>query len=226
MYEINDRVSVTPRNIMDQLAALSVALIGDALGRYGCMEHTIKPLCEKFRIAGPAITVQTYRADNLMIHKALEMAEENDIIVVDGGGICDTGLWGALMSRMAVKKKIGGIVLDGGARDRLEIIEMGFPVFCKAVSPMGGFKASPGSINTKISCGRVSVSPGDVIIGDADGVVVVPHQIAAQVAEKAQQVLKNEENIIEGMENGESLYNLLKLDKVFEKLQIPQKRSS
>lgn len=220
MYEINRRVSAVPRRVVDQLAAFPVALIGDAMGRYGCMEYMIKPLHEQFRIAGPAVTVQTYRADNLMLHKALEMAEENDIIVVDGGGICDTGLWGALMSRMAVKKKIGGIVLDGGARDRLEIIEMGFPVFCKAVSPMGGFKASPGSVNTTITCGRVSVSPGDVIIGDADGVVVVPGRIAAEILQKAQEVQKKEAEIIKNMEAGESLYNLLKLDKVLEKMEI------
>ncbi len=211
MFIINTCFDRIPPETVLGFKDLSVANIGDARGRFGCMSYRIKPLAPAMRMAGSAFTVQTYRADNLALHVALDMAREGDILVVDAGSIPDTGLWGGLMTRMALCKKLGGIVIDGGVRDSQYLIELGFPVFAGAVSPQGGFKASPGSINVPISCGGVSVSPGDLIAGDADGVVVVPASHVEEILQKAQAIQKKEEELEERIKKGEKLFDLLKL---------------
>lgn len=221
MHRINDRVNPLPSETIRRLSRLPVPVIGDALGRFGCMHSSIKPLSDTMRLAGPALTVQTYRADNLMCHVALEMAHPGDILVVDACSFRETGLWGALMTAMAQKKSLGGLVIDGGVRDKLEIVEMGFPVFAAGISPMGGFKDSPGSVNVPVACGGVSVSPGDVVVGDADGVVVVPAGLAEAVAEAAEGTERKEELLARKIREGESLFDLLGLPAVVEKLNLP-----
>ncbi len=170
------------------------------------------------RLCGPALTVQTYRADNLAIHVALDMARPGDVLVIDAGGITDTGLWGGIMNHMAQLKKLGGTILDGGVRDSQELAGSGFPVFSRAVSPQGGFKASPGSINIPISCGGVPVLPGDLVAGDADGVVVVPSAKTEEILKKTLAVVEKEKELRKRMDNGEILFSLLKLDGIPEKL--------
>mgnify|MGYP003586861376 CR=1 FL=1 len=211
MFIINPcRDLIAPETIRGY-EGLAVANVGDARGRFGCMSYRIKPVAQSMRLLGPALTVQTYRADNLTIHVALDMAREGDVLVVDAGAIPDTGLWGALMTKMALRKKLGGIVIDGGVRDCQELAQLGFPVFSSSISPQGGFKASPGSINVPVSCGGVSVSPGDLVAGDADGVVVVPASHAEEILRKTLAVRKKEQELEERMEKGEKLFDLLKL---------------
>jgi 4-hydroxy-4-methyl-2-oxoglutarate aldolase len=178
------------------------------------------------RLAGPALTVQTYRADNLMLHVALELANPGDILVVDACGFPDTGLWGDLMTQMAKKKEIGGIVIDGGVRDSQAIIESGFPVFARAISPMGGFKVSPGSVNIPIACAGISVNPGDVVVGDADGVVIVPRDSARAILAAARKTAEKEYEIAKRIQEGEQLFNILKLDDNLERLglSLPKER--
>ena len=220
MFRINDRVEIVSAETIQRLGRLSVPAIGDALGRFGCVHSSIKPLSDAMRLSGPALTVQTYRADNLMCHVALEMAHPGDVLVVDACGFRDTGLWGALMTAMAKKKSLGGLVMDGGVRDKLEIIAMDFPVFSAGISPMGGFKDSPGSVNVPIACGGVSVSPGDIVVGDADGVVVVPAAMADLIAESAEAVAHKESLLLQKIHDGESLFDLLELPPVAERLNL------
>jgi len=197
--------------VIKGLSEFSVSLIGDTIGRYGCLYSVIKPLSGAMRLAGPALTVQTYRADNLMLHVALELANPGDILVVDACGFPDTGLWGELMTQMAKKKGIGGIIVDGAVRDSQAIIESGFPVFARAISPMGGFKVSPGSVNMPIACAGVSVNPGDVVVGDADGVVIVPRDSARAVLSAVRKTAEKECEIAKRIQEGEKLFNILKL---------------
>jgi 4-hydroxy-4-methyl-2-oxoglutarate aldolase len=204
--------------VIKGLGRLNVTLIGDALGRYGCLYSVIKPLSNTMRLAGQALTVQTYRADNLMLHVAIELANPGDILVVDACGFPDTGLWGSLMTQMAKKKRIGGIVVDGGVRDTQAIIESGFPVFARAISPMGGFKASPGSINVPIACAGVSVNPGDIVVGDADGVVIVPKNLARAVLETARKIAEKEREIMKRIQKGETLFKIFRLDENIDRL--------
>ena len=187
------------------------------------MSYAIKPLSPSMRIVGCAVTVQTYRADNLLLHVALEMAQEGDVLVVDAGAIPDTGLWGGLMTRMALRKGIGGLIIDGGVRDSQELISLGFPVFARAVSPQGGFKASPGSVNVPVSCGGTAVHPGDLIVADADGVVVASAD-APDILVKAQAIQAKEAALIEKMDRGETLFSLLGLGESLNRLglKIPE----
>ena len=152
------------------------------------------------------------------------MAQEGDVLVVDAGAIPDTGLWGGLMTRMALRKKIGGLIIDGGVRDSQELISLGFPVFARAVSPQGGFKASPGSVNVPVSCGGTAVHPGDLVAADADGVVVVASADAADILAKAQTVQAKEAALIEKMDAGETLFSLLGLGESLNRLglKIPE----
>ena len=214
MFLVNPCCDVIPKEIIEGYRNIPVANIGDARGRFGCMSWMIKPMNPDMRLCGPALTVQTYRADNLAIHVALEMARPGDVLVIDAGGIYDTGLWGGLMNQMARQKQLGGIILDGGVRDCQELAASPLPVFARAVSPQGGFKASPGSVNVPVSCGNVPVLPGDLVVGDADGIVVIPSGKAEEILEKSRAVVKKEKEIRERIEKGETLYSLLKLDGV------------
>jgi len=220
MYEINKLVDRPSKDIISQLSKFGVAMIADSMGRYGAMKPYIRPVASGMRIAGPAFTVQTYRSDNLMIHIALELAQEGDILIVDSGEVTNAGLWGELMTTMALKKKLGGIVTDGAIRDSEEIIGSKFPVFSKSISPLGGFKESLGSVNVPISCGGVVVDPGDIIIGDDDGVAVIPKNKAEEILKTCEETLKKEQLVIEGIENGRTLFELLGLPEKLQKLNI------
>ena len=224
MYRINRCMRPIAREVIEGFRTIAVPTIGDALGRFGCMSYAIKPLSPSMRTVGCAVTVQTYRADNLLLHVALEMAQEGDVLVVDAGAIPDTGLWGGLMTRMALRKGIGGLIIDGGVRDSQELISLGFPVFARAVSPQGGFKASPGSVNVPVSCGGTAVHPGDLIVADADGVVVVASADAPDILVKAQAVQAKEAALIEKMDRGETLFSLLGLGESVNRLglKIPE----
>jgi 4-hydroxy-4-methyl-2-oxoglutarate aldolase len=224
MYRINRRVSPIASEVIEGFREIAVPTIGDAQGRFGCMSYAIKPLSPEMRLVGNAVTVQTYRADNLLLHVALQMACDGDILVVDAGGIHDTGLWGGLMTRMAMHRKLGGLVIDGGVRDSRELVKLGFPVFARAISPQGGFKVSPGSVNIPIACGGTAVHPGDLIAADADGVVVVPSADAPATLAASRAILAKEEDFVARMGRGESLFDLLGLGESLGKLglKIPE----
>lgn len=220
MYTINRLKARPPKELVKELSEFGVALIADSMGRYGAMKPYIRPVARGMKLAGPAFTVQTYRSDNLMLHAALELAEEGDVLVVDAGEVTNAGLWGGLMTTMALKKKLGGIITDGAIRDSQEIIESGFPVFSKSISPLGGFKEAPGSVNISISCGGVAVNPGDIVIGDDDGVVVIPMDKAAEVLELCKTTAAKEAAIIKGMNEGKTLFELFNLNKKLEILNM------
>ncbi len=163
-----------------RLGQFPVAIIGDGLGRRAIMDAGIKPLDASLTMIGTAVTVEVHPADNLMIHVALRVAREGDVLVINAHGDLGHGIWGELTTQMAIRKKLAGIVIDGAIRDGRELSTIGFPVFTRGVNPTGGGKDGPGQVNLPISCGGVPVMPGDVVVGDADGVIVVP---AAQVEE-------------------------------------------
>jgi regulator of RNase E activity RraA len=167
-----------PKEIVEKLGTFKAAIIGDGIGRRGIMDHGIKPLNQDSRLAGSAITVETRVGDNLMIHAALKLAEPGDVIVVNSHGSLSSSCWGELTTRMSMRKGLAGVVLDGAARDSRELNSIGFPVFCRGISACGGGKEGTGQVNMPISCGGLTVNPGDVLVGDADGIVVVPRELA------------------------------------------------
>lgn len=220
MYTINRLRERPPRELVKELSEFGVAIIADSMGRYRAMKPYIRPVANGMKVAGPAFTVQTYRSDNLMLHAALEIAEEGDVLVVDAGEVTNAGLWGGIMTTMAMRKKLGGIITDGAIRDSQEIIESSFPVFSKSISPLGGFKESPGSVNISVSCGGVAVNPGDIVIGDDDGVVVIPMDKAAEVLELCKMTATKEAALIKGINEGKTLFELLNLNKKLENINM------
>lgn len=208
------------KDLIEKFKNIPTPILSDVMGRYRCMDNSIRPVYESARIVGTALTVKTYPSDNLMIHAGVKLAEPGDVLVVDAGGFTNAGLWGELLTLAAQMREIKGLVIDGGIRDCKEIEEMDFPVFSKGINARGGYKNNPGSINCTISCGGISVNPGDIIVGDENGVVVVPLENAYQVYEKAIDKLKAEEVIREKMNEGIELFDILNLKEQLEKLNI------
>ena len=202
---------------------IPTGVVSDAMGRAGSMDAGIKPVWPKARIVGPALTVRTFPADNLMIHKAVTLARPGDVLVVNAGGYRDTAVFGDLLGYSCKVHGIAGVVVDGASRDADGMAAINFPVFARAVLPMGPFKDSPGSINVPLSCGGVAVRPGDIVIADADGVVVVPLEEAAAVLAKSQAAASQEEQMRERLTKGETVFEILNLDDVLKRLGVVER---
>lgn len=159
--------------------------ICDMNGLEGAMAAGMMPLHYKMKLAGPAMTVECQPGDNLTIHKAIALAEPGCVLVITCKGYTDRGVFGELFATSCVARGIVGVVIDGACRDKEDLIDMNFPVYSMGVNPNGTRKEVCGEINVPISCAGVLVNPGDIIIGDADGIVVIKKENAAEVLEKA-----------------------------------------
>lgn len=156
-----------------QLRDLGAATIYEAQGAKGALDHGLKPIDPTVRLAGPALTVDCRPADNLMLHYAVQKARPGDVLVVDAKGFMEAGPWGDVLTLQAMQLGIAGLLIHGCVRDANLIIELGFPVFCRGLSIKGTGKNQPGRVNVPIVIGDVPIHPGDIIVGDRDGVVVV-----------------------------------------------------
>lgn len=162
--------------------------IADYLGVLYCVDHDIRPAYEPMpRLLGPAFTVRVPPGDNMMVKKALHLAKPGDVVVVDARGHVDWCLGGAGMTVMAKKRGVAGMLVDGAYRDIEQMRSIDFPMFLKGVAPATGPKRGPGMINVPVHCGGVIVHPGDIIVGDTEGVVVVPRDAAEKVAAKVKE---------------------------------------
>ncbi|MCM3502298.1 methyltransferase [Microbacterium sp. P26] len=172
-------------DVIDGLAALPVANIGDSMERLGVVDAGIQAVWRGATLAGPAFTVEVAGGDNAGIHQAIAQVPAGAILVVNGHGVTDRALIGELIAERLRKVGCAGFVVDGAVRDVDDLEEMGFPVFARAKSPAGPYKNGPFRIGTPIALGGVVVSEGDVIVGDSDGVAVVPAAQAEAVLERA-----------------------------------------
>jgi regulator of RNase E activity RraA len=163
-------------DIVKQAAQFQPAIFADVAGRRGAMHGRIRALRPNMTIAGTAFTVEVRPGDNLMIHAALSLAKPGDVLVIDGKGNQTCALMGAIMINAAKKLGLAGVVMDAASRDSLEIEELGFPVFSVGTNPNGPTKQVGGRIGHPISCGGVTVCPGDFVCADADGVVVIERE--------------------------------------------------
>lgn len=179
------------RELIDSVGKYAVSNIADNMGRMFCVGATIKPF-NPARLLGCAFTVKVAPGDNLMFHKALDLAEPGDIIVVDGHGAMDNALCGEIMVRYAMSRGISGFLIDGCIRDSAAIRDLDFPVYAKGATPRGPYKNGPGEINVPVVCGGVVVNPGDIVYGDADGVVVINPDDVRGILEKTQALYENE----------------------------------
>lgn len=188
---VADFVRPSPE-VVRRLAALPTANIGDAMERLGALDSRIQAIWPGATVAGPAFTVWTRAGDNAAIHQALRIAEPGDVIVVNGQADESRALLGELIGGRAAAAGIVGFVLDGAARDAADLGHIGMPVFARACTPAGPYKHGPGRLGVTIAVGGVAVSLGDIVIGDADGVVVVPQADAEAVATAAEAVFADE----------------------------------
>ena len=154
------------------------------------------------KLAGPAYTVKTTPGDNLLVHKALDTAKAGDVIVVDAGGVLENAIIGELMMSRARQRGVAGIVIWGAIRDSAEIAAGTYPVYASGVTHRGPYKNGPGEINVPINMGGMAVNPGDVIVGDADGLVAVPLEMAERVLASAKSILEKETKAMKEIEAG------------------------
>lgn len=174
-------------------AKFAPCIMADVQGRRGTMHGRITALSPDMTCCGPAFTVEVRPGDNLMVHAALAMAKPGDVIVVDGKADQTCALMGALMMNQAKASKLAGVVVDAAIRDVLELRELGFPVFAVGANPNGPLKVAPGRINHPISCGGVTVNPGDLVLADADGVVVIEQKDIAKLLPLAEKKVAAEQ---------------------------------
>jgi len=205
-FRVFTRIPRPPRALVEALGELETTHITDGMSRFGGMEAAIRPADPGMRLAGPAVTARVPPGDNLMVYKAIEVAQPGDVIVIEARGFTTVAHWGDLTSKIARELRLAGMVTDGSVRDLRGICEVGLPVFSRpAVTPNGARKNGPGEVNVPVAVGGVPVLPGDIVIGDANGVVVVPRADAEVVLEKARAVAASEVNKIEQIRAGQCI---------------------
>ena len=192
---IHTKISRAPAQLVAAFAGIPVANIGDNMNRRACMHARIRPL-NASPLLGTAITVKTNPGDNLMLYAAIELAQPGDVIVIDAQGEMSNAITGELMLTWAQTKGLAGILIDGAVRDAAAIKDMTMPVYATGVTPNGPYKNGPGEVNVPISCGGLAVKPGDIVVGDADGIVVIDPSDAEDILEKSRATVTKEAEIM------------------------------
>lgn len=200
---IRDIQRVSPETV-EKAKAFQAAILADVAGRRGTMHGRVAPVHHKMVVAGPAFTVEVRPGDNLMIHAAIALAKPGDVLVIDGKGDQTAALMGTLMLSACKKLGLAGVIVDAAIRDRAELLELGFPVFSAGFNPAGPTKYVPGRINHPIAAGGVSVCPGDLVVGDADGVVVIEREKAPAMLALAEKKVADEASRLDAISRGDT----------------------
>jgi len=216
---------MTPRA---RLLKYGAGPVSDALGKGGAMDHEMRPWSLNSRMAGPAFTVQVHTADMLMVSKALAECPAGHVLVIDGHGERNTALWGGLTTLSALRKGLAGIVIDGAIRDLADIRKSRLPVFARAVVANAGGAEYAGKLQVPVACGGQAINPGDWLVGDDDGVVVIPAARLDEVLDKAGRICEAEKRIAKAIRDGVEVATLLRVDEILDRkakeIFVPQLR--
>jgi 4-hydroxy-4-methyl-2-oxoglutarate aldolase len=184
-----------PDALFAEMLKQSTATVHEAMSRRGALPSSIKPVSAAMRLCGPAFTVDGPPMDNLLLHHAIYAAQPGDVLVVRVGDHYEAGYWGEIMAVAAQARGLAGLVIDGGVRDSQELAAMGFPTFSRGLCIKGTTKHGGGSLGRPVAIGSIVIEPGDIVLGDADGVVVVPKAEGLAILEKSVKRVDNEEEI-------------------------------
>jgi RraA family protein len=201
-FRILTRANRPDNQLLEQFRDVVTPHISDNLNRMHAISAALRPYHKEGKLVGAALTVKSRPGDNLMAHKAIDMAEPGDVIVVDAGGDMTNAIVGEIMLRLAQKKGIAGFIIDGAIRDTAAFASDTFPVYARGVTHRGPYKDGPGEINVPVSVGGMVVHPGDIIVGDEDGLVVVPLSEAESVLKLVREQQIKERDILQSIEDG------------------------
>ncbi len=201
------------RQLAESLGAYPTGNLCNAHAAVIAMHARIKPLFPGARVAGPARTARITAGQNAAIHQAVHAAQPGEVLVVDGGASRAYGPFGDILASACLQRRIAGLVIDSTVRDSEEIEALGFPVFCLGRHPAATAKTEPGEVDITITCGGARVKPGDFVVGDADGVVVIPKRLAAAVAESVRAVAAREQSILAQIKAGQTTFEIFGLNK-------------
>jgi len=212
--------TIVPTASLQALRQLGAATVYEAQGAKGALDCGIKPIAPGMRLCGPAFTVDTRPADNLMLHYAMLKAQPGDVLVVDAKGFTESGVWGDVFTEQAIRMGLAGLVIHGAVRDAAAITEAGFPVFCRGLSIKGSGKHQPGLVNVPIPIGDVRIHPGDIIVGDQDGLVVVSRGEVDAVLAHSRAREEKEAMFREQIRHGATTVELLALSDTLRRLNL------
>ena len=206
-----NKFAALPASTMAAWTKIPPAIAGDCMNRQNVMAGRISPVAAGMHFVGQARTIASVVGDNAAMHAIIDMLRTGEVLVIDAENFDNRAVWGGILNSRAMLKKINGVVVDGAVRDIAELRDMPLPVFASATSPAGPHKGWGGSIDNVISCGDVSVTPGDIILADDDGVTVVPLACAETVLAEAQKKLQFEADVLERLARGEDTSDLFPL---------------
>jgi len=204
---------------LDKLPTGNVADNNNNAPWQGVMDSGIKPLDPKSHMVGRAVTVQCYPGDNLALHQGIYACQPGDVLVCDCHGYIEAGHFGDIMATACKVRGIAGVIIDGSCRDAQDIVELGLPMFVRGLNPSGTVKESLAKLNVPVRCGGVEVHPGDIVLGDCDGVVVIPKADEDAVFEKAIAKFEKEQHIVDQLLAGKTTLEVYGFDKLIEKKQ-------
>ena len=200
-FRIYTKINRPSKELVESFRGLPVANIADEMNRFFCVAARIKPL-NSTPLLGTAFTVKARTADNLLFHKALCMVQPGDVLIIDVQGDVVNSVTGEIMMREARKKGVAGVVVDGAVRDSDALRQMDMAIYAAGITPKGPYKDGPGEINVPVSCGGIVVTPGDIVVGDGDGIVIISPADAPGIVEKAKIKQAKEQAIFKAIEAG------------------------
>jgi 4-hydroxy-4-methyl-2-oxoglutarate aldolase len=205
---------------VDKFRNIPASIVSDCLNRHYAMMGDLKPIFEGIRLVGPALTIQSMAGNNLMSHLALTFAKPGDVFVIDGRGYLGNSVWGGIQGLYARRIGVAGLVVDGAIRDVENMREMKFPVYCKGITPAGPHKGWADCVNVPIQCCGIPVNPGDLIVGDDDGVAVIPLEQIEEVYNESLKRLSMEESWMQALQEGQTSLDAVGLRHLIDKMEI------